>query len=68
MAVARGLSPPDQGRNAPQSKSAQPAKTLRDWFQLLLIPLAPTAAALALNQLQSDREQQREDTGRQTSA
>jgi uncharacterized protein YjbI with pentapeptide repeats len=39
----------------------RPAKTLWDWLQLLLIPLALAAAAFVLNQLQSDREQRRED-------
>jgi uncharacterized protein YjbI with pentapeptide repeats len=44
-----------------EGEAAQPAKRLWDWLQLLLIPLALAAAAFVLNQLQSDREHQRED-------
>jgi hypothetical protein len=39
----------------------QPAKTLWDWLQLLIIPLALADLAFLLNNSQSDREQRRED-------
>jgi uncharacterized protein YjbI with pentapeptide repeats len=39
----------------------QSAKTLWDWLQLLVIPLALAALAFLLNNSQSDREQRRED-------
>jgi uncharacterized protein YjbI with pentapeptide repeats len=42
-------------------KDVQPAKTLWDWLQLLVIPLALAGLAFLLNNAQSNREQQRED-------
>lgn len=39
----------------------RPAKTLWDWLQLLLIPLAVAGLVFFLNRSQSDREQTRED-------
>ena len=42
-------------------KDVQPAKTLWDWLQLLVIPLALAGLAFLLNNSQSNREQQRED-------
>jgi uncharacterized protein YjbI with pentapeptide repeats len=42
-------------------EDVQPAKTLWDWLQLLVIPLALAGLAFLLNQSQSDREQRRED-------
>jgi uncharacterized protein YjbI with pentapeptide repeats len=42
-------------------ETVRPPKTLWDWLQLLLVPFALAAAAFVLNQLQSDREQRRED-------
>jgi uncharacterized protein YjbI with pentapeptide repeats len=38
-----------------------PGKTLWDWLQLLVIPLALAGLAFLLNNSQSDREQRRED-------
>ena len=38
-----------------------PARTLWDWLQLLVVPLALAAVAVLFNQWQSDREQRRED-------
>jgi uncharacterized protein YjbI with pentapeptide repeats len=43
------------------NKDTPNRKTLWEWLQLLLIPLALTAAAFLLNQLQADRDQRRED-------
>ena len=42
-------------------KDVQPAKTLWDWLQLLVIPLALAGLAFLLNNAQSNREQRRED-------
>lgn len=44
-----------------QDKDVQPAKTLWDWLQLLVIPVALAALAFLLNNSQSSREQRRED-------
>jgi uncharacterized protein YjbI with pentapeptide repeats len=43
-----------------QSESTR-SKTLWDWLQLLVVPLALAAAAFGLNELQSEREHRRED-------
>lgn len=43
------------------NEDAPSRRTLWEWLQLLLIPLALTAAAFLLNQLQADRDQRRED-------
>lgn len=39
----------------------QPGKTLWDWLQLLVIPLALAGLAFLLNRAQTEREQRRED-------
>jgi hypothetical protein len=39
----------------------QSTKTLWEWLQLLIIPLALAAVGFALNAAQGDREQRRED-------
>ena len=43
------------------SDAVRPAKTLWDWLQLLLIPLALSAVVFVFNELQTDREHDRED-------
>lgn len=43
------------------SDGTESVKTLWDWLQLLVIPVALTAAAFALNALQGDREHRREE-------
>jgi hypothetical protein len=48
-------------RGKATDKDFQPAKTLWDWLQLLVIPLALAGLAFLLNQSQTDREQRRED-------
>jgi len=42
-------------------EDVQPAKTLWDWLQLLVIPLALAGLAFVLNEAQTQREQRRED-------
>jgi hypothetical protein len=48
-------------RKQAEHEDVQPAKTLWDWLQLLVIPLALAALAFLLNNSQSNREQRRED-------
>jgi uncharacterized protein YjbI with pentapeptide repeats len=48
-------------RNKADDEDAQPAKTLWDWLQLLVIPLVLAGLAFLLNTSQTDREQRRED-------
>ena len=48
-------------RDRTDGAEVQPAKTLWDWLQLLVIPLALAALAFLLNSAQSSREQRRED-------
>jgi hypothetical protein len=48
-------------RDTTDDAEVQPAKTLWDWLQLLVIPLALAALAFLLNSAQSSREQRRED-------
>jgi hypothetical protein len=43
------------------SEELQPAKTLWDWLQLLVIPLVLAGLAFLLNEWQSDREHRREE-------
>src|SRR5207249_3674034 len=45
----------------PGTDPPQPGKTLWDWLQLLLIPVALAALAFLLDNSQSNREQKRED-------
>jgi hypothetical protein len=42
------------------NEQIRPAKTAWDWLQLLIVPVALTALALALNSWQSSREAERE--------
>lgn len=44
-----------------EDELVQPAKTLWDWLQLLVIPLALAGLAFLLNDSQTNREQRRED-------
>jgi uncharacterized protein YjbI with pentapeptide repeats len=44
-----------------EDEDLQPAKTLWDWLQLLVVPLALAGLAFLLNDLQSDREKRIED-------
>jgi hypothetical protein len=48
-------------RAASPGAEDRPAKTLWDWLQLLVIPVALAALAFLLNDAQSSREQRRED-------
>lgn len=48
-------------RNKADDEDVQPAKTLWDWLQLLVVPLALAGLAFLLNNSQSERELQRED-------
>lgn len=50
-----------EGRSTVDDEQFQPAKTLWDWLQLLVIPLALAVLAFLLNNSQTNREQRRED-------
>jgi hypothetical protein len=52
---------PTQASQGTEATDVQPAKTLWDWLQLLVIPLALAGLAVLLNGWQSGREQERED-------
>jgi uncharacterized protein YjbI with pentapeptide repeats len=48
-------------RTKAEEEDLQPAKTLWDWLQLLVIPLALAGLAFLLTKSQNDRDQRRED-------
>jgi hypothetical protein len=44
-----------------EKRSVFPAKTLRDWMQLLVVPFALAAGAYWLNRVQSERERRAQE-------
>jgi hypothetical protein len=48
-------------RTRADEEDLQPAKTLWDWLQLLVVPVALAGLAFLLNESQSRRDQQRDD-------
>jgi uncharacterized protein YjbI with pentapeptide repeats len=55
------------GRTVPvgRGEAVFPAKTLWDWMQLLVVPLALAAGAYWLNRVQSERERRAQETQRE---